>query len=89
MRSIISIGVAGGKSDTARAKAPLGDCKTCIQVNIGIMMGNSNGFAIDTRASTDAAYHETCQGTYGGCLLRKLTTMDSSGKTSMTNSKLW
>jgi Tfp pilus tip-associated adhesin PilY1 len=54
-------------------------------VNIGIMMGNANGFATDTRATTDAAYHEVCQGTYGGCLLRKLTLMNSANKTSLMN----
>jgi Tfp pilus tip-associated adhesin PilY1 len=54
-------------------------------VNIGIMMGNTNGFATDTRAATDAAYHEVCTGSYGGCLLRKLTLMDAAGKASMTS----
>lgn len=54
-------------------------------VNIGIMMGNTNGFATDTRAATDAAYHETCTGSYGGCLLRKLTLMDAAGKSSLMN----
>lgn len=52
-------------------------------VNMAIMVNNSNGFATDVRLSTDAAYHEVCTGTYGGCLVRKLTFMDAAGKASL------
>lgn len=53
-------------------------------VNVGIMVNNNNGFATDVQ-TTGAASHETCQGTYGGCLVRKLTLMDAAGKAGMIN----
>jgi Tfp pilus tip-associated adhesin PilY1 len=54
-------------------------------VNIGILVNNNNNFATDTRAATDPAYHETCQGTYGGCVVRKLAVMNAAGKASLVN----
>ena len=45
-------------------------------VNIGILVNNNNSFGTDTRAPADVAFHETCQGTYGGCVIRKLTPDD-------------
>lgn len=53
-------------------------------LNVGLMVGNSNGFAADVRSSSDSSYHETCQGSEGGCLLRKLTLMDSTNKQSLS-----
>jgi type IV pilus assembly protein PilY1 len=52
-------------------------------VNIGLLVNNNNNFATDTRAATDVAYHEPCIGTYGGCVIRKLTLMDAAGKASL------
>lgn len=52
-------------------------------VNIGIMVYNDNGFATDVRQETDAAYHKTCRGTYGGCLVRELTLMTPAKKTNL------
>ncbi|GAB2581280.1 hypothetical protein GCM10027034_10580 [Ramlibacter solisilvae] len=54
-------------------------------VNIGILVNNNNNFGTDTRSTADAAYHETCMGTYGGCVIRKLTFMDAAGKASLVN----
>ena len=54
-------------------------------VNIGIIVNNNNGFATDVRSPADAAYHEACEGTYGGCLVRKFTLMDAAGKASLVN----
>jgi type IV pilus assembly protein PilY1 len=52
-------------------------------VNIGILVNNNNNFATDVRLTSDAAYHETCSGTYGGCLVRKFALMDAAGKASL------
>jgi type IV pilus assembly protein PilY1 len=52
-------------------------------VNIGILLGNANGFLTDSRNPSDDAYHETCQGTYGGCVARKLALMDATGRASL------
>jgi type IV pilus assembly protein PilY1 len=52
-------------------------------VNIGILVNNDNNFGTDTRLPTDVAYHETCQGTYGGCVIRKLAFMDAAGKANL------
>ncbi|MDP3190592.1 PilC/PilY family type IV pilus protein [Rhodoferax sp.] len=54
-------------------------------VNIGILVNNNNSFATDTRAASDAAFHETCMGTYGGCVIRKLTLMTPANKTNLIN----
>jgi len=54
-------------------------------VNIGILVNNNNNFATDTRSTSDLAYHETCQGTYGGCVVRKLALMNAANKTSLIN----
>ena len=52
-------------------------------VNIGLMVINTNGFADDVRATSDLAYHRTCSGNAGGCLVRELTLMDAAGKDSL------
>ncbi|HSI53576.1 MAG: hypothetical protein ACAH21_03380, partial [Ramlibacter sp.] len=52
-------------------------------VNIGILVNNNNNFATDTRVATDNAYHETCMGTYGGCVVRNLTLMNATNKASL------
>lgn len=52
-------------------------------VNIGILVNNNNNFGTDTRAPGDAAFHETCQGTFGGCVVRKLTLMDAPAKANL------
>lgn len=54
-------------------------------VNIGILVNNNNSFATDTRAESDVAFHETCMGTYGGCVIRKLTLMTPANKTKLIN----
>ena len=54
-------------------------------VNMGVVVTNSNGFATDTRSTGDLAYHETCSGSAGGCVVRKLTLMDGTGKASLVN----
>lgn len=54
-------------------------------VNIGILVNNNNNFGTDVRSTSDAAYHETCQGTYGGCVIRKLTLMNAANKASLIN----
>lgn len=54
-------------------------------VNIGILVNNNNGFATDVRQSSEAAYHETCMGTAGGCVIRKLTSMTSTNKVNLIN----
>lgn len=54
-------------------------------VNIGILVNNNNSFATDTRAASDAAFHEPCMGTYGGCVIRKLTLMTPANKTNLIN----
>lgn len=54
-------------------------------VNIGILVNNNNSFATDTRAAGDAAFHETCMGTYGGCVIRKLALMNTANKASLVN----
>jgi type IV pilus assembly protein PilY1 len=54
-------------------------------VNMGIMVTNTNGFAEDVRSTSDIAFHETCQGNAGGCLVRKLTLMDAAAKVSLVN----
>jgi type IV pilus assembly protein PilY1 len=54
-------------------------------LNIGIMVGNTGGFATDTRNATDRSYHETCMGDDGGCLLRKLTLMLDGTNASKQN----
>jgi type IV pilus assembly protein PilY1 len=55
-------------------------------VNIGIVTSNGNNFA-NTQATTDktkGGYHELCNSTSnGGCVLRNLTLMDTSGKSSL------
>ena len=43
MRNSMSIGVAGGKRETTRAKVLDGDCNTGIQVNSGIMISSIAG----------------------------------------------
>ena len=43
----------------------------------------NNNFATDTRVATDNAYHETCMGTYGGCVVRNLTLMNATNKASL------
>ncbi|MDI1245747.1 MAG: PilC/PilY family type IV pilus protein [Rhodoferax sp.] len=54
-------------------------------VNIGILVNNNNSFGTDVRSDTDAAFHETCMGTYGGCVIRKLTLMTPANKTKLIN----
>lgn len=56
-------------------------------VNIGIMVNNRQTFGTDNRALTDPAYHENCGGIedYGGCVVRKLTLMDTAGKAGLIN----
>jgi Tfp pilus tip-associated adhesin PilY1 len=54
-------------------------------VNIGILVNNNNSFATDTRAASDVAFHETCMGTYGGCVIRKLTLMTADNKMKLIN----
>ena len=54
-------------------------------VNLGILVTNTNGFATDTRSADDLAYHETCSGNAGGCVVRKLTLMNAASKTSLIN----
>ncbi|HUR90363.1 MAG TPA: hypothetical protein VMZ74_14855, partial [Ramlibacter sp.] len=56
-------------------------------VNIGFLFSNANNYA-ETQATTDVTkggYHELCAGGgLGGCLLRKLTLMDTTGKANVT-----
>lgn len=54
-------------------------------MNMGIMVTNTNGFATDVRSASDPAYHETCSGNAGGCLVRKLTLMSAANKVSLVN----
>ncbi|MES2999608.1 MAG: hypothetical protein V4787_02875 [Pseudomonadota bacterium] len=54
-------------------------------VNIGILVNNNNNFGTDVRSSGDLAYHETCMGTYGGCVVRKLALMNATNKASLIN----
>ncbi len=54
-------------------------------VNIGILVNNNNNFATDVRLTTDAAYHETCMGSAGGCVIRKLTLMTAPNKANLIN----
>ncbi|HYF20459.1 MAG TPA: hypothetical protein VEA40_21520, partial [Ramlibacter sp.] len=52
-------------------------------MNIGVLVSNANNFANDTRAATDVSYHEKCDTSAGGCLLRKLTLMTSTNKANL------
>lgn len=52
-------------------------------VNIGILVNNNNNFATDTRSTSDVAYHETCMGSAGGCVIRKLTLMTATNKANL------
>jgi len=54
-------------------------------VRIGVMVTNTNGFATDVRDPSDIAYHRTCSGSAGGCLVRALTLMDAAGKANLVN----
>lgn len=57
-------------------------------LNIGILVGNANNFATTspTPSTANTAWHKTCAGNdTGGCLLRELTFMDSTNKTSLIN----
>jgi type IV pilus assembly protein PilY1 len=54
-------------------------------VNIGILVNNNNNFGTDVRQAGDPAYHETCMGSDGGCVIRKLTTMNTAGKASLVS----
>ena len=54
-------------------------------VNIGILVNNNNNFGTTPRLATDLAYHETCMGTYGGCVVRKLALMNATNKASLIN----
>lgn len=53
-------------------------------VRIGILVNNNNNFATDVRNKvTDAAYHETCMGSAGGCVIRNLTEMTTDNKANL------
>jgi type IV pilus assembly protein PilY1 len=55
-------------------------------VNIGIMTANANNFANTQETTTKSlgGYHELCNSTpNGGCLLQKLTLMDTTGKANI------
>lgn len=52
-------------------------------VNMGILVNNGNNFATDVRQVEESAYHETCMGSAGGCLIRKLTLMTSTNKNNL------
>src|SRR4051812_2717207 len=57
-------------------------------VNIGIVVNNANSFDGQSQATTNTAlggYHDLCNSSgNGGCIIRKLQTMDATGKASMT-----
>lgn len=53
-------------------------------VNIGLLVNNNNNFATDVRQPSEAAYHQTCMGSAGGCVIRKLTVMTSTNKANLT-----
>jgi hypothetical protein len=57
-------------------------------VNIGIAFNNANSFDGQSQATTDTTkggYHDLCNVSgNGGCIIRKLMKMDTTGKASMT-----
>lgn len=57
-------------------------------VNIGIAVNNANSFDGQSQATTNTTlggFHDLCNSSgAGGCIIRKLMTMDTAGKASMT-----
>ena len=54
-------------------------------LNIGVMAGNTGGYATSSPGSSSPAYHEICADGVGGCLLRKLTPMTAGVNGSKQN----
>lgn len=77
-----SLGNTGGGVEQCalvESIAALGDST----VNIGILVNNGNNFSTDVRLASDAAYHEICMGSAGGCVIRNLTLMTPTNKASL------
>ena len=55
------------------------------RVRIGILVNNNNNFGTSSPGVDKPAWHNLCQGTYGGCVLRDLTVMNATNKASLIN----
>jgi type IV pilus assembly protein PilY1 len=81
-----SLGNTGGGVEQCALVNLITGLGSKLRVNFGILVNNNNNFATDTRLSTDPAYHEVCQGSAGGCVIRKLTDMTvEANRTNLVN----
>lgn len=77
-----SLGVTGGGVEQCALVDSIAALPTDT-VNIGLLVNNNNNFATDVRQVDQVAYHETCIGSAGGCVIRKLTLMTASNKANL------